>query len=506
MRQKLIIFLTANLIFLAISCLISFAQTGLAQSGVTEWREPIQLNQTLSEGADGASFPKITADVTGNLHVIWSGWTGADYPGGWANNTIFYTWWDGTKWSDPIDILVSKNIGGTVGTRSITTTRDGYVVVAWSSPSGVAVSKALIGDATNARAWHTIRFDQGNFPQLAVDSVKEKWYLTYDQDRSRILFTYSEDNGNTWAPTRVVWASITDSSALRNWGTYVSSDGGVHVVWSELTEQRGWQGEAIWHARLLSLEQGAFDVREVARSTSPDDPTLDAPIMAVGMTGTLHLFWNNGVGSATGRFHQWSEDDGITWSDVSPVFPGLSGQTEQAGVVVDSNNVLHWITSANGSGYNYGVIRYASWESGRWSSYNTLWPETHRGEFPALAITGGNQLHLVWSQFTGPPPGALSRNVVYSTRLVDAPSIPSTDFIKPTNTPTLQPTKTTSFIERSNGSIELTPTPTPRQQFADISSAEVSNPGLIIVWGVAPVAVLIVGLLILKLGYLSSRQ
>jgi hypothetical protein len=331
---------------------------------------------------------------------------------------VFYTWWNGENWSKPIDILASSTGDGLVQAKSITTTRDGRVVIAWVDQSEVLVSYARIGDASTATAWTTKRLGVGTSARLAIDDERSIWNLAFESD-AQVLIISSQDDGCHWGEAQVVWSAQTEQSAPVTSGVYVGRDGGVHAVWTENVERRSWQGEAIWHAYRLTANPVGFEVREVARSVGMDEPTLGSPVMAIGKQGDLHLFWNNGVGSKTGRFHQYSDDNGATWSETSAVFPGLSGQTDRAGLALDSDERLHLITSADGDGL-YQCIRYATWVDGNWSGYENLWCTSDKGEFPSLTLTGGNRLHLVWTAFRLIGDNNIVGEVMYTSRLVDA--------------------------------------------------------------------------------------
>jgi len=205
---------------------------------------------------------------------------------------------------------------------------------------------------------------------------------------------------------------------------------------------------------------GLANVRQVARSSAPGDPTLDGSMMCGGQSGMLHLFWNNGVGSATGRFHQWSADNGVTWSKTEAIFPGLSGQTERAGCVTDSAGNLHYITAADGFGFSHAIIRHAVWRDGRWSDFENLWSFDYRAETPNLAISAGNTLHLLMTHY-----GEQAAQVAYTSRVVDAPHVAPPGFEAPVRV-ALDDDEPTAAVEIAPAQ---EPTPLPVGQFNQAS-------------------------------------
>lgn len=430
---------SCRLVILSLGLVLTLAQfegTGRAQAPVSTWSNPIDLAASVASRASWD--PKIVTDLAGNIHVVWRGWAGEGYTRPEAWNAIFYTWWDGEKWSEPVDVYLPSSPSASLNT-GIATTATGKVVIATASP--VAVSVAPIGQATDARNWQTTTIASGKDPALAIDQQRGHWYVSYTSDDGSIMVVYSEDEGETWSDPRIVATATDPRSYLQSWSIAGLEDGSVHLVWSEHREQRNWGGEAIWHARLPTVSADSIEVREVARNA---ETTLDAPILAAGNDGFLHLFWNNGVASTIGRSHQWSEDYGKTWSIVEPVFPGLSGQTEQAGLAVDSEGRLHVVTAADGFGYSFGVMRYATWENGSWSNFLDLFPDQiGRGERPALAITGGNQLHLVWLHPVGHASGQWNEYdgfIAYTLYRTESLSVPEAGITNAVSQPVVAPT------------------------------------------------------------------
>jgi hypothetical protein len=385
---------------------------------VTGWSEPVNLSGWIDDKS-GPWYPRIAADAAGGIHIIWDGWVGQPPGIVQGSNAILYTRWDGTRWTEPIDVLTSE-ADEAVAAGDIQATQDGRLAVAWASAGSTYLSEAPVEEAADARAWETRRLGSGSDPKLAFDEPEGRWYVTL-VDGGNIRLLASTDGGSTWASDEVLWAAPAKSIAASNGGLVVASDGSLNAAWSEHDGAKAWAGVAIWHARQQGGIDAAPQVRKVAGRTAVDDPSLDSPTLAAGPDGVLHLFWNNGVGSLTGRFHQWSPDNGATWSETEAVFPGLSGQTRQAGLLLDGGGTLRLITAADGFGYTFGVVRYASWREGKWDEFTTLWPEQYPGEFPATALTDGNRLHVVWNGLRGRPDGGVDRSIVYSSLRLDAP-------------------------------------------------------------------------------------
>lgn len=369
---------------------------------------------------DGPYNPKIASDLDGRLHVIWNDTIDPRGP----QDAIFYTTWDGVSWSYPVDVVVAPPGISGMENGSLVTTADGWLAITWYvSSSDAYVSVAPIEEASNAQAWQTTHLGAGRHPRLIVDEQDGTWYVSFNDSQS-IRVLASRNQGQTWRDIGLVYTLFDPAKAATNHGLYLAPDGSLHSIWVENSQARQWAGMSIGHARQEVAGQGDFSVREAIRITSADGPSVDSPVMAFAPNGEAHLFWNNGVGTGMGRFHQWSSDFGQSWSPVRNVYSGLSGQTRQAGLVFDSANRLHLISSSAGPVYPDGsrfypdAIRYATWQDGQWSAeYETLWPEIAPGEFPAAVITRGNQLHFVWSAREG------YRAVYYASATLDSPEL-----------------------------------------------------------------------------------
>ncbi|MCB0057959.1 MAG: hypothetical protein KDE45_13075, partial [Caldilineaceae bacterium] len=141
----------------------------------------------------------------------------------------------------------------------------------------------------------------------------------------------------------------------------------------------------------------------------------------------------------------------------------------------------------------------ATWEEiPRWSNFIDLWPELYPGEVPALCVTEGNRLHLVWNVLEEKQDGSVYRTVVYSTRTVDAQVVPSHGFISLSFEPSLGEQSSSSQVSAEETRAQ---TPLPRaigENFADNpQTVSVSDRNLTILLGVTPAmcfVVVVIGL------------
>lgn len=367
--------------------------------GAQEWVEPILL----SEPAEMAWFPCMVLDDQGVIHLIYSGWTSAiSRPSEQTSDTVFYMRNQDGIWSEAVDVLVAGSPGQTLNVRHVTIAEN-TLLVPCSVSGNLAIAKACIDNAVEPSAWSSevIAWDVGSYSNILFDVDTGCMYLAYVENASRVVLSRACDVEAGWSEPITIWESPSPSSAPTSLYIAFADDGGFHIVWSEHTATMNWGGEAIWHA-YIPLDGGllgATTVRQVFRSDSLVGPTVDSPIVSIGNEGRrILVFWNNGVGSSTGRYYQWSFDGGDSWRPVSNLFAGeLSGQTRFAAAVWDVDQVLHLVTSAFGPDRATG-LRYVRWADGNWTNYESLWVDRDTGnqERPFMLLDG-NILHLVWN-------------------------------------------------------------------------------------------------------------
>jgi hypothetical protein len=419
-------------VLLMILCAIIYHNSVKAQPANPGWSIPIDLSSTTGYVAE---WSRITADRAGNVHVVFGAWTKTNQirpPHG--VNVIYYRVWDGSKWSDPVDILAADSelfIGNIIAIH------DGRLVLLWNDGMDLNISTAAIQKAKDPHAWKTITVERRaglNSPRLFIDEKRGIWSITF-ADLSGNYLLQSVD-GVSWN-NAIPLSSINDPNiAIENGDLCTSPDGSIQTTWVEDSGALNWKGVAVFHGR-FNQKTGQVSTREVISDNSGLGPSFGYATTICQNNGIVMIFWNNGVGSGTGRFYQISKDSGITWGPVENAFIGqLSGQTSYPWMVSDSNDRIQLVTAAYGPD-RLNIMRYATWDlhSG-WSDYISLWSSI-QGEHPSIAISNGNYLHLIWDAYNG--------SIYYSATSIDAKYIPGEaipTFREPSVTPTILPNQT----------------------------------------------------------------
>ena len=477
------------IIMWALCSLTHFYVRTSAQSIESEWSDPLTLSALT--GVTGWD-PKISSDRSGTVHVIWGAWFGSEPPGAQAANRIIYTRLVDGIWSEPLDILISPTPDDQLFIGDLSVSPSGLLVVSWVANGQLLISKANAESAIDAASWQTQNIDsQSTRPLVAIDKQNDHWFVTYVKNNAFVQLIKSTDLGATWESPVTIWSVGSENTAPFNGTAIVSDNGKLHMAWDVHDADRSWNSIIIMNASIDTTSFSNINVREVARS-GESDPTIAWPSIATDAENTVHLVWNNGVGSRIGRQYQFSSDSGITWSSISPIHANeLSGQTGNPSLAIDSDQKLHLITSARGPD-NATAIRYTYLQEKEWSRYESLWPELHPGEHPDTAVTNGNRLHLVWNDY-------LNGAVIYTTRELDAEWIPSTPFIDQVSYETvpepvkLNPQQDTAN-DLSNASAE------PDYEFDRTANVQSMNTSRVLLFGVIPVVllVLIAGVITLR--------
>lgn len=422
---------------------LMLAPVAHAQGTVT-WTEAIALSEP--NPAQGyTNSPAIAADMAGNVHVVWGQVTltprlatGAD--------TLVYRRWDGQSWTDPIDVLTSPDEGATEFPE-LATTPDGMLHAAWST-SGASgklwYAYAPACCANRATAWSTPQqLDAGILGGTIamISDSRGRLHIAFaESDTSNIIYRRSDDSGATWSLRVTIPNGATGQDEFATYARLAADgQGRVHAVWSV----QPWPGRRVMYAR--SDDGGdtwntptVIDEYDPERYLSAGYGPIWIDVEARG-DSEVHLMWDGAP--TVERNHVYSTDGGQTWSRPMTVFPEITlvGRNGWNDMAVDSAGTLHAVA----------LIQpwHAQWANGAWSPSSKVANDGH-AELMRVAVSLGNELHVVWNRFVPDQAGSVwyARGETNAPRM-DAqalPTVPTTRTPAATlparQTPTASPT------------------------------------------------------------------
>lgn len=409
-------------------------QIALGQTKVV-WSEP----RLLFTSAGVVESPLIVTDALDGMHAFWQ-----ELPGGSATLVqVYYMRVSARETTAPVVILSNARAAAVTADRAgnlyLLFQRDNDMLIthveasragapeAWSKPVVIAKRTLFRGDITA---------DERGILHVSLPSL----------DSRGVYYAASRDGGETWSLVLAGRPAEADTQA--DWTRVaVDSRGGVHVTWSEFRLPQGWPPSGLYYAH--SQDAGLNWTRPM---TLAGESWTQAAV-GIGPGEQVNLVWN-AYGPNAGHYHRISSDGGNTWStQATPAWPDRGAMYGYPDLAVDSAGTLHTVSPSVG-------IVYGSWRDGAWTAPVKIADgpngtarlsdqENWRG-FPQVAISGGNQLHVVFTV------GA--QRIYYSAALTGSPAVTPpplpTATPRPTATvkPTAAPTSSASGGGRPQGS------------------------------------------------------
>jgi hypothetical protein len=460
-----------------------------AQPDTVVWAEA----GLLSNPEVDAWAPAIVADAAGNVHLVWSQTMGANPPPG-EGDTLYYARWDGTKWTEPVDVLVSPQ--GALEWPDLAITPDGMLHLVWDTGGTSSVlfyAHAPACCANDVHQWSEPTALQG--PMLGGASAiladqQGRLHIAYSSlDSGSVMYMYSNDGGQSWSRPVAISGTDLQSDEFTNWPRLAMDDRGrLHAVWTVMP----WPGRAVMYARSDDggLSWGKPTVIDTASRPDYANNSYGPIYIDVVTRGEdeVHLIWDGAP--TVERNHIWSADGGKTWSKPILLFPEItdSGRSGFNDMAVDSAGTLHAIA--------LGGPFHATWEDPVWSTSQRIpMPASvsSGAELVRLAISRGNTLHVVWLKKDARP-----FTVWYSRAQTTAPELPAQPLPIPTPKPTRTPLPSLSMIPTRE---VPSPTPLPKELTVEIPPRPslLTNPTTAALLGAAPAFLFIVTIVLVRL-------
>lgn len=447
-----------------------------AQAQNNAWSTPVQLSGL----GQSSWFPEIAADSTGRLHAFWA--TSLSAQGTVYDSLMYSTSLDGAQWTDPVDVIASRQPPGEVPRPDVWIDRYGRLQMSFRH-AYMFYTQARLDPARGAVNWapRTQLAGYGYFSRILLDTEDRIYVvMTVNIPASGcsacfpLYFVRSDDYGSNWTDPVAV-SQIPTGAAKPSF--LMDSTGKLHLVWE--AGRGGSFGRVPSPAQLLyssSTNRGnswstpvEIKVPESAGSVHAAIVTdRQGQLMIVSGSIPERPEDSSGQGVITGSlYYVLSFDNGVTWSEPTLIPDAAIDDTraqDNISVAVDSQGDVHLIANRyfvssirNLPIANY-VVSHFVWDGSKWSAPEPI--VTYQGdtpEWPALTVALGNQLHAVWfvrdaANVFDPDNG--DYRIWYARRAINAQAVPPQSY--PTRAPVLTPTTAPTT---SAGPV-FTPTPT----------------------------------------------
>ena len=472
------------------------------------WSSPVQLVESESEIIQ----PFLTSDAGNQIHAFWSQINSAVSDN--LNEVIFYARQEGGRqWTDPKEILRIPE--ESLRQPSVAVDSSGNLLLVWTgSQSGkIYFSAAPANQAVLPTAWsNPVALPSPQSPASSPDihiapdgTIFVVYAVPLNQDRG-IYLVQSGDGGSTWSNPMLIFDAVSTGWAMVDRPLLaITRDTHLHIIWTEYSLPSGPGPLALYYVR--SEDKGV--------SWSEPEQVIKKPVPWSGIIGitdqSLHRIWQEvGSGGIT-LWHDYSTDDGITWTRISPVSI-FNEKVSSSGLVVDRAGRLNLLQVVNRGGGSFDLQHWV-WDEQNWKSEASLVFEkavTANVDHLAAALSEDGELGVIFMSdeidvVTGEKLETLSftqRTLEISTdgspEVVDT-SLPATQ-ITPQTTPTLAPTPTatatpegTSLAALQSATVGPTSGPTTTPDFGE--STPINTGGILGTSGVN----LIIGTLIVVL-------
>lgn len=494
MATRLKLFLYIPLAFISLVTSVVWPVPTYAQA-IERWSPRQRIPGTF----DKVETPYLVADSAGTVHAFYSQPVEDDPSlNTWA---IFYSQWTVERgWTTPVDIILSPS-GPQAHVMGAVLDQHGFMHVIFyggeDTEKGIYYTKAPATKMQQGTAWSAPQLIGGaglGRTAAIVGDGQNNLFVLYDgrQEGSGVYAISSTDGGEAWSDPMPIFLVADDRLLPYALQVRMDQQQQVHAVWS--VNDLSGRGTAIEYAR---LEAGHTQWDEPMMLAVQEEGDYQAAWPAIGMN-QQDLFVIYLKGSPVKRMMRRSRDGGQTWTKPVLAFPS-EGEYGWADFAVDSAGALHVLFGDRAQGLD---LWHSTWQGNSWRGPEPVVPLVgleqyyHGGAaafhpwWPHAVVSQGNILLVAWKQ----DPGLDGNGSWFSYIQLNTPAV------APKPIPTVLPSPTATSLPITP---TVTATPTALVAGALItkqqgsSSATLTNPAGPLIFGIAPVILLVVGVIIL---------
>lgn len=403
MRTSVSIIFWLLLLAFIFSIAVVFPSVTSAQDQL--WSSPVELSSDSS-----GWFPDVTTDRFGRVHVVWSS-TIRNTEGESYDVVMYRGRGISSTWTEPIDIASMKMVSGSYATRPVLTVdhTDAFHLI-YRNARGVHYIQSNQLQISNASSWGKpqVIVSYGYFSEIVEDG-SGKLHLIYTANVPttacpicfHVFYRSSDNQGFSWSNPRDI--SILSTGAAKP-SIVVDSDDGLHIAW-----EAGVGGDMGQLNGPSSILYTHLDQSNQRWSTPVElsDTGVDAKNVALAIDSSDRMIVTYLSTADNGIYYQRSLNHGVSWKEPVQI-EGIRGAyltaLDRMDMAVDAVGEIHLVLigrleeqPGKDEELEAQSVLHITWNGSSWSSPEEIFRYVGDApEWPAIAVSEGNRLHVVW--------------------------------------------------------------------------------------------------------------
>ena len=340
-----------------------------------DWLNDWQLTQNTYVSRTSPNHARCVAtDSSGGVHVVWTEFYG-------YGSDVYYSRLDSTGWSAPKRL--NEETGYAAEGPSIAIGSAGEIHVVWyiRFGSGMYEEAAVLYRRFDGSSW-----DWPEWLWNVRDGTPSPCVVCTPGNDIRILFTEKINEYSVLFITDLAYQSdevlAWQLSEITSVSADAGSDGSLHVVWREETEDT---------AKIFYISRYTEEWSEPEQLVSSLSDMGDPSIAASGGT-VVHVVWAEQSEDRSQVFYKARQ--GSSWNTQEPL-TDTEGHPKAPVVSIDTSGDAHvaWMDDRDG---NWNVY-YTRQEGASWLDTQRITDTTSNSEDPGLAVDSYGHVNVVWS-------------------------------------------------------------------------------------------------------------
>ncbi|SHJ90608.1 S-layer homology domain-containing protein [Dethiosulfatibacter aminovorans DSM 17477] len=343
------------------------------------WSSVVNLSNS-----EGESFsPVITADILGNIHLIWVEESN-DYL------DLYYRQFNNGKWSDNINVTNSDRFSIF---PDIACDELGNIHVVWEQyyPGTSYILYSYYNGLDWAKPYMVSRpyILESRIPRISLDSAGDPHVIWFDKNTvgsiEMLDIHYSGRDGDKWTVTECLELMenvfTDDPNRVLFPDIEIDESDNIHVVWPDMSFSN------------FTIDIFHNQLGGVSVSISDNNGRSQFPKLAKDESGVLHVAWEDDSSGQYEVLYSWL--DGRQWTEAVNVSK-TSGDSMLPSIAVDDERNVHivWVDDSTG---NYEIL-YSCWDGIEWTEPENLSESVENSTDPSITTDISGNIHVMWAE------------------------------------------------------------------------------------------------------------